>query len=428
MSQVVLFEDALWTQFLPLTYTRPVFNLRAGCATLGETLLSQWEDNAHQLSSTPIVEHWWVREELAAVSRLKSPALQVNHAVEGSVLYLNGRARWRCQPESILFPAGAWIGVMSSEPDVIVCINDDGHAGLKLTPQFLLTHNASHASLSKLPRVFLDEEVTLLQWPWELISQNAELISSQWESHYQEQRVSEGQLDRGVYLLNPDHISIGAGSRIKPCNVIDAESGPVIIDKDVIIQPHCMIQGPVYIGPRTLIQTGSVIHGGSSIGPRCKIGGEIEATIIQGYSNKQHDGFLGHSYIGEWVNIAADCINSDLKNTYGKIRVPINGTEVETHQMFAGLIMGDYSKAGINVSFPTGSVVGFSSSVVGSKIPKFVPSYTWMEDGDSTPFQMSKAMQIAEIVMQRREHLFTTAHAELFETVSEQALKIEQRD
>ena len=149
-----------------------------------------------------------------------------------------------------------------------------------------------------------------------------------------------------------------------------------------------------------------MIHAGTTIGPVCKVGGEIEASILHGYSNKQHDGFLGHSYVGTWVNIAADCINSDLKNTYGTVRVPINGRPVETGEMFVGMLVGDYSKLGINVSFPTGAVVGFCSSVFAAQSPKFVPSFVWV-DGDAwMSFDEDRGMEIVEKVMARRQRVF----------------------
>lgn len=187
-----------------------------------------------------------------------------------------------------------------------------------------------------------------------------------------------GAQDRGSHLLAPRDIHIGDGTRVKPCVVIDAEDGPVLIGENVRIMPHSYIQGPVYIGDGCILQVGANIREGTHLGPVCKVGGEVEESIVQGYSNKQHDGFLGHSYVGSWVNIAADCINSDLKNTYGKIRVPINGEEVDTGELFQGASIGDHAKVGINVSIPTGAVIGFCSNVYTPVSPKFVPSFSWI--------------------------------------------------
>jgi UDP-N-acetylglucosamine diphosphorylase/glucosamine-1-phosphate N-acetyltransferase len=235
----------------------------------------------------------------------------------------------------------------------------------------------------------------------------------------------KGTIAEGSYLLGRESIHIGEGTRIKPCVVIDAEDGPVWIGRNVKILPHSYVEGPAFIGDGCLLQPGSVVHAGTTIGPRSKVGGEIEASIIQGFSNKQHDGFLGHSYVGSWVNIAADCINSDLKNTYGTIRVPVNGREVETGEMFVGMFVGDYSKAGINVSFPTGAVIGFSSSVFASRSPKFVPSFAWLDGEAVTRYDEERGLAIAAKVMARRDRVMTPAEKSAFMAVRQLALAIE---
>jgi UDP-N-acetylglucosamine diphosphorylase/glucosamine-1-phosphate N-acetyltransferase len=199
----------------------------------------------------------------------------------------------------------------------------------------------------------------------------------------------------------------------------------VWIGRRVTILPHCYVQGPAYIGDCSFLQVGTVIHAGTSIGPVCKVGGEIEASIIQGYSNKQHDGFLGHSYVGSWVNIAADCVSSDLKNTYGTVRVPINGRDVDTCELFVGMIFGDHSKTGINVSFPTGSVIGFCSNVLALRSPKFVPSFTWIDDGSMEHFDVQRGLAIARKVMARRNRTMTAAEERAFLAVCPQAMNVE---
>jgi UDP-N-acetylglucosamine diphosphorylase/glucosamine-1-phosphate N-acetyltransferase len=160
----------------------------------------------------------------------------------------------------------------------------------------------------------------------------------------------------------------------------------------------------------------------------CKVGGEIEASIIHGYSNKQHDGFLGHSYLGEWINIAADCINSDLKNTYGEVTVPINGVETPSGETFVGLTMGDHSKSGVNLSFPTGAVVGFASNVFLSKLPpKFVPSFSWYTDADRSEYDAQRGVEVARRVMARRNRRMSPAEEQLFLHTERLARRIELR-
>jgi UDP-N-acetylglucosamine diphosphorylase/glucosamine-1-phosphate N-acetyltransferase len=277
--------------------------------------------------------------------------------------------------------------------------------------------------LAGLPRRDVSDCLRLFDWPWDLIHANAAALAEDWAARGGGEVA--GRLDPGVHLLNAAAIRVGAGSRIKPCVVIDAESGPVWIGENVRIQPHCSIEGPAFIGDGTLLQPGAVVRGGASIGPVCKVGGEIEGSVLVGYSNKQHDGFLGHSYVGSFVNIAADCINSDLKNTYGTIRVPINGREVDSGHQFVGLTAGDHAKAGINVSFPTGAVMGFCSSIVGPQCPKFVPSFAWIEDGRWERYDAARGLAITKKVMARRNLTMSPAEEAAFLAVRKQALAFE---
>jgi UDP-N-acetylglucosamine diphosphorylase/glucosamine-1-phosphate N-acetyltransferase len=157
---------------------------------------------------------------------------------------------------------------------------------------------------------------------------------------------------------------------------------------------------------------------GSSIGAVCKVGGEISETIIAAYSNKQHDGFLGNSYVGEWVNIGAASNNSDLKNNYSPVRMWCAGSERDTGRQFLGLLMGDHTKTGINVLFNTGTVVGFNCNVYSSAMPaKFVPSFSWGHGESLVRYELDRAMQTAAVVMERRNVRFTPSHRELFAAI-----------
>ncbi len=246
-----------------------------------------------------------------------------------------------------------------------------------LSPEALLNEVRSEGLLAGVPRVDMSDHVTLMAFPWDLVAHNDALLRADWEER-RPGRTIAGDVHPGSHLLGDD-IHIGAGTRVAPCVVIDAAAGPVWIGEDCTIQPHSFIEGPCFLGDRTLLQPGAVVHEGCTVGRVCKIGGELEASIFHPYSNKQHDGFLGHAVVGSFVNVAADVVASDLKNTYGRIRVPINGREVDSGRMFVGPTIGDHSKVGINVSFPTGAVMGFCSSVVGPAAPKFTPSFAWID-------------------------------------------------
>ena len=211
--------------------------------------------------------------------------------------------------------------------------------------------------------------------------------------------------------------------------VIDCEQGPVIIETDAVVHPNCTITGPVVIGPECNIQSMSIIRPGACLGPHCKVGGEIGASIFQGFSNKQHSGFLGHSVIGEWCNLGAETVVSNLKNNYSDVRVALNGTSVDSERTFVGLIMGDHSKTGIGSRFTTGAVVGFSSSVAISGItPKFVPSFAWLTDRGAEPHETGKAWYTAQRAVGRRGRSLSQAEEALFRSIHLKASSIERHD
>jgi UDP-N-acetylglucosamine diphosphorylase/glucosamine-1-phosphate N-acetyltransferase len=421
--RVVVYEDPGWQRLLPLVYVRAVCQLLCGSTDLVtrvKRLVAEPSARHEGNGQTPVVEIW-SRRLLADVVGQQT-GLPVNQTLSGATLLLNGRGIWRSLPATDHDDA-AWVGTAGPQ-NRIACIAADAALAGQLTSEVLLDELKTRAILAGLPRRDVGAHVTLLDWPWQFVDANLELLKSDWSD---DMAGVAGTVAAGSYLVNESAIHIGWGTKIKPCVVIDAEDGPVWIGDNVTILPHSYIQGPAYLGNGTLIQPGAVVHAGTTIGPRSKIGGEVEASIIQGYSNKQHDGFLGHSYVGSWVNIAADCINSDLKNTYGTIRVPINGRDVETGKMFVGMFVGDYSKAGINVSFPTGAVIGFCSSVFAARSPKFVPSFAWLDGESVQRYDEQRGLAIARKVMARRQCTMSPAEERLFLAVRQQALAVEKQ-
>ena len=201
--------------------------------------------------------------------------------------------------------------------------------------------------------------------------------------------------------------------------IVDGSNGPVFIDRNAVIQPNVYIQGPVYIGPSVLIKAGAQIYSGSSIAEGCKIGGEVNNSIISAWSNKAHNGYLGTSYVGSWVNIGAGTNNSNLKNNYGTVKSTVNGEVVDTGLQFMGLIMGDHSKCGINTTFNTGTTVGINCNLYGSAIhKKHISSFTWgCAVDDYTTYKLDKALAVNKTVMSRRQHNLSTYEKELLENI-----------
>ncbi len=406
-ADVLIFEETRWSRFLPVALTRPVFDLRVGTETLisrVERLLKKRTAAAH--SPTRSLAGAWCRHGLtAAVSA--STGLESNGPLKGATLLLNGRGIWRELPDA--GPGGSWLGVAGPNGPV-ACLFADDDLAPKLQPADLISLGDGTDRFPTLPRRDVSNCVELLDWPWKLVQKNRELLLADLGSELRLGELPAGGLRaEGIYLLNSSQIRIGEGGKIWPANVIDAEEGPVWIGERVRILPHCSIQGPAFIGDDCLLQAGTVIRGGTTLGPCCKVGGEIEGSIFQGYSNKQHTGFLGHSYVGSWANLGAGCSNSDLKHTYGTVRVPINGTEVETVEMFVGALIGDHAKIGINCSIPTGTSIGFASAVSGSRCPKFVPSFAWIEEGRLEAYEPTRALAVAQRMMARRQKSMSDA-------------------
>lgn len=406
---VCIFEDSAWPNFLPLAYTRPLFDLVCGSRS--------FRRRAERLASAPVA--LWCRDAIAPLVA-EEELLSVNDPVAAGTMMLNGRAIWSRLPDAAL-RAEPWIGI-AGDADEIACVVPDDALAARMTPDALLSDEAARELLHDLPRVRIDDCARLVDWPWELVRIHQEQLLRDLSAC----RALSARERPGVHLLNPEAIRIAEDARIDPCVVIDAREGPVFVGDGVRISPMCTIQGPAYIGDGTLLQPGATIRHASWIGPVCKVGGEIEASIMLGYSNKQHDGFLGHSLVGSWVNIAADCINSDLKNTYGTVRVPLRGEDTETGELFVGALIGDHAKIGINASLPTGCVVGFSSSVVAPLLPKFVPSFAWHQNGRSCAYDIDRAVSVARRVMERRKRRLTRAGEDAIRAAHATAMRLEK--
>jgi UDP-N-acetylglucosamine diphosphorylase/glucosamine-1-phosphate N-acetyltransferase len=183
---------------------------------------------------------------------------------------------------------------------------------------------------------------------------------------------------------------------------IDVTDGPVYIDKNVIIRPFSAIIGPSYIEKGTIIDQAKIVK--SSIGPQCRISGEVEACIFQGYANKHHEGFIGHSFIGEWVNLGALTTNSDLKNNYSPIKIKIGKRNFDTGMIKLGCFIGDHTKTGIGTLIPTGAVISsFVNFFAGGIMPQYIPSFKWLTTKKTENYDLKKAIATAKIVMQRRK-------------------------
>lgn len=412
MSTIVVYEDAGFANLLPLVYWRGVFDMRLGFDTLLHKARRTWPVAPFQL---------FVRDYLANITG-QMHGLPVNAPVQGEALFVNGRL---LVGRAFEVPVNTALEINGQ----VAAVRLDAQRASQMNAEVFLDSDRLSAVLAGLPREESQSpDLKLLNWPWNFVHSNAGELMRQFKTQFGKGGI-EGHVYQGVYLLNREAIHIGPSAKVLPCVVLDAEEGPIYIGANAKISPHVSVRGPCYIGDDTLIQAGSAVREGTSIGPVCKVGGEVEGSIIHSYSNKQHEGFLGHSYLGQWINIGADAVNSDLKNTYGKVRVPINGVEVDTGETFVGLTVGDHSKCGINSSFATGSVVGFSANLfMSAHIPKFVPSFAWYTDRTRERYDAHRSLEVAKKVMARRKVEMTAAQQELFLRVVTEAKRHERVD
>ncbi len=404
MRDICIFEDGHYSKLLPLVYLRPVYRLRCGMVTLEEKISRQYPQSKLTL---------FCRDYLAAV--LKEEAnCPVNESPsnEEGVLFLNGRL---LLSESPALEGDEEIGL---KDDIIVYARLNARNASLFTSQIALSDDPAGRLKSKGIKT-VEVEATLISYPWDLIHHNPEQIKEDFKI-LAPQPAIEGRVDEGAHILNKNEVFIGAGTRVKPGVVLDAEEGPIYLGRNVTVFPNATIEGPAFVGDKSLIKTGAKIYEGTSIGEVCKVGGEVEESIIHSYSNKQHDGFLGHAYLGMWVNLGADTNNSDLKNNYGSVRVFVEGKLIDSGSLFVGLTMADHAKAGINTMFTTGTVVGVGSNVFGAGFPeKLVPSFSWGGKEDMVAYRLDKFIEASGRVMGRRKIELSAAAKELIRKVFE---------
>jgi UDP-N-acetylglucosamine diphosphorylase/glucosamine-1-phosphate N-acetyltransferase len=261
----------------------------------------------------------------------------------------------------------------------------------------------------------------LIQYPWDLIRclSNRLVIDC---AEPCSRDLDDKSIHPCAHLEGDQSIHIAPTARIGPSTVLDATAGPILIDDNTVVSPHVLIEGPAYIGPYSRINPHAHLHGGVAIGPHCKVGGEIDACIFHSYSNKQHAGFLGHAYVGSWVNLGAGTTNSDLKNTYGPIRASHRGTECDTGMQFFGATIADHVKTGINQSIPTGASFEFAAMIATSSMaPKHIPPASWLTPNSQTTGDPDRLLATAKKMAARRNVNFSPDEETLFKLRCRQA-------
>ena len=406
---VCIFEDSHYNRLLPLAYFRPVYNLRCGIFSLKEKVMLSYPKGTLALQC---------RSYLADYMRLRNPGVRVNEVPGSECLFINGRVVAHEKFEKLI-PLNSRNNVVYVQKGKIIAAHLSGTALERIRPKL-----SEPLSLSDFDGVAREEIVVdMVSYSWDLVQRNGKELKLDFERLMKRNKGKriKGKVYKGVQLLNKSEIVVEEGATVKPGTILDAEDGPIYIGRNVRVFPHATLIGPLFVGAGSWIKVGAQIYENTSIGPMCKVGGEVEESIIHGYSNKQHAGFLGHAYLGSWVNLGADTNNSDLKNNYGKVKVQVGNEQIDTGLQFVGLTMGDHSKSAVNSMFNTGTVVGVSSNIFGSGFPpKYVPSFSWGAAGETfTTFNIDRAIEVGRRMMARRKIELSAAEDKLFRTIFE---------
>jgi UDP-N-acetylglucosamine diphosphorylase/glucosamine-1-phosphate N-acetyltransferase len=378
----ILFDGAARTHLLPFTYTRPVADIRIGILTIRE----KWEQFLG--TTTTSVTEDYLADKFPMVELEQNVMLNASFLPNASLVELVKQL----QPNQAIFKAD----------EVIAFFTEDSQEEINLEAYDAIEYN---------------EEVLTVTRTWDIFSKNAEAIKADFDL-LTKGRISE-PIPKSVNVINPEQIFIEEGAKLEFVT-LNANSGPIYIGKNSEIMEGSLVRGPLALCHNSTLKLGAKIYGATTIGPHSKVGGEVNNSVIFGYSNKGHDGFLGNSVLGEWCNLGADSNNSNLKNNYVEVRLWDYEEErfAKTGLQFCGLMMGDHSKSGINTMFNTGTVIGVNANIFGSGFPRnFVPSYSWGGANGFVTYKTSKAFEVAKMVMSRRNIEFNAQEEAILENI-----------
>ena len=381
----ILFDGPYRNNLLPFTFTRPVADIRVGILTIRQ----KWESYLEYTTTTvtedyladkfPMVE----MEENIMINASFLPNLEVVEFVKN------------LKHNQALFKG----------EDVIA---------------FFVNEGEEVKDFSTFEALEFSGNILNIEHTWDIFSKNGDAIAEDFNLITKDRQSQP--IPATVNTISPENIFIEKGA-ILNFATLNASSGPIYIGRDAEVMEGSIVRGPLALCNNAALKLGTKVYGPTTVGPHSKIGGEVNNSVIFGFSNKGHDGFLGNSVIGEWCNLGADTNNSNLKNNYAEVRLWDYKTEgfAKTGLQFCGLMMGDHSKCGINTMFNTGTVVGVSANIFGSGFPRnFVPSFSWGGSKGFVTYKTNKAFEVAEVVMARRKEEFTDQDKVILEHIFEE--------
>jgi len=383
----ILFDSSNRPNLLPLVFTRPEADLLFGILSIRE----KWEKYLGAKTSS-LTENYL---------QLKFPVIETdnNILINGSICPNNDLVK-----EISKLKSG--YSLVKEETVIAMC----------LSAQELKLLSDSESSF-ECQTIQTEVEYVKIENVWDLFNLNDQAINDDYALLTAGRK--SAKISSTNRVLHPENIFIEEGAVVE-FSIMNASKGPIYIGKEAEVMEGSKIRGPFAMREHSVLKMDAKIYGPTTIGPYSKVGGEVSNSVIFGYSNKAHDGFLGHSIIGEWCNIGADTNTSNLKNTYEEVKLWSYPDEsfVSTGLQFCGTIMGDHTKCGINTMFNTGTVIGVSVNVYGSGFQRnFIPSFTWGGTQGFADFELKKAFRIAEVVLARRNKIFTKIEKDILNEI-----------
>lgn len=415
MSGLILFEDEGAGRFEPVALTRSVARLRLGLFTHRERWQRVFPDRPAFLR---------VRGMLARVEEGTGAWAGVNRVPEGDALFVAAAAgRPSAETEAAIRGLGVGEAVLSRGRLLAARAGGDPAAALDEILEETLGPGPWPGAGPEWPQALEAAGFRLIDGPEDalaetladLVAANADAIHEDFALEAEGSRPPDPAGFPGAQLVAPERMRFGADVRIDPGAVLDAREGPIALGAGTRVGSGCVLVGPVGAGRECRFKPAARVLDGTSLGPVCRIGGEVDRTIVQGWSNKQHDGFLGHSYVGCWVNLGAATDTSDLKNDYGPVTLILAGEKVETGRRSVGSLIGDHTKTAIHTRLNTGTVLGVSANVLAPDFPdRETPSFTWGGGPVREEYRLAKAVRVAALVTARRGVEFGPAEEALF--------------
>lgn len=384
----ILFDGPFRNNLLPFTFTRPVADIRIGILTIRE----KWEMFLDTTTTT--VTEGYLSD--------KYPMVEMHENIMINASYL---------------PNLELVEMVKDLKENQAIFRDDHVIA------FFTKDMQDDINFDTFEAIEFNEDVLLIENTWDIFSKNGEAIQDDFNLITKDRKSQ--RIPSSNNVIAPENIFLEEGAKLE-FTTLNASNGPIYIGKNAEIMEGSIIRGALALCENSTIKMGAKIYGPTTVGPHSKVGGEVNNSVIFGYSNKGHDGFLGNSVLGEWCNLGADTNNSNLKNNYAEVRLWDYKTEgfAKTGLQFCGLMMGDHSKCGINSMFNTGTVVGVSANIFGSGFPRnFVPSFSWGGNGGFTTYLTKKAFEVCEVVMERRKIKFTEQDQAILNHVFEETKK-----